>query len=497
MSDAHYWTADQARAAVATGEVSSLELTEAALARIDGHDSELNAVCVRLDERARDAARRADRAIASGEDLGPLHGVPMTVKEAWDIVDTPSTWGREDRADHRATENATVIDRLDAAGAIIVGKTNVPEHLADWQSNNAVYGRVRNPWDTDRTPGGSSGGSAVSLAAGYAYLESGSDIGGSLRNPAHYCGVAAHKPTHGVVPMTGHALDNNLRHTDISVTGPMGRTMADVRRCFDVIAGFDGPTATGMTLSLPAPRTPSLNGARIAMVTEETVCHVASDVQASVRSAADAAEAAGATVVRDVDLPVDTRHSHDVYIRLLRAVGAADLAADRFAELHVEAGGDPTRWQTRVAAAMTQTHGDWLRADKQRSDLRRAWASFFEDFDVLLCPVAPTVAWEHDDLDRFDRVIQIDKGGTGRDALAENSTTIGYYEQLFWAGINNVALLPASVIAGCQSSDGLPIGLQLIGPYLEDHTCMQLADSLEAELVAAGTGGFRPPPMFA
>ena len=486
MSDAHYWTTDEARAAVVNGDVSSVELTEAALARIDEYDGELNAVCVRLDERARDAARRADRAVANGDELGPLHGVPMTVKEAWDIVDTPSTWGREDRADHRPTENASVIDRLDAAGAVILGKTNVPEHLADWQSNNPVYGRVRNPWDTDRTPGGSSGGSAVSLAAGYAYLESGSDIGGSLRNPAHYCGIAAHKPTHGIVPASGHALDDNLRHADIAVTGPMARTIADVRRCFDVIAGFDGPTATGITLTLPAPRTPTLEGARVAVITEESVCRVSADVQAAVRSGADAAESAGAIVTRDVELPVDTRHSHNVYIRLLRAVGTADVAADQFAELHLEAGGDPTLWQTRVAAAMTQTHGDWLRADKQRSDLRRAWASFFEDFDVVLCPVAPTVAWEHDDRDRFDRSIAIDTG----------DETIGYYEQLFWAGINNVALLPASVIAGGLSPAGLPIGLQLIGPYLEDHTCMQLAESLEDELTAAGTGGFRPPPMF-
>jgi amidase len=470
----HYWTARRAAAAIANGEVSATELVRASLDRIDRYDDELNAVCVRLDDRALAAAAAADAAVASGSSVGPLHGVPISVKEAYDLVGTPSTWGRADRADHRPDANSPVVDRLEAAGAIIVAKTNVPENLADWQSNNPVYGRVRNPYATDRTPGGSSGGSAVALAAGYTYLEAGSDIGGSLRNPAHYCGIAAHKPSHGIVPLAGHALTDNLRDDDIVVAGPMARTMGDVQLGFDVIAGLSGPAAVGLKLALPPSRRPSLAGARIAVVTEEAVCRVAANVQAAVLAAADAAESAGATVTRDVGLPVDTAHSHDVYIRLLRAVGTDALSPDEFAAAVEASKGDPGTWRTRVARAQTQSHADWLRTDLERSNLRRAWARFFDDFDIVLCPVAPTTAWPHDDRDRFDRVIDVE--------TATGQTTIGYYEQLFWAGINNVALLPASVIAGGSSAGGLPIGLQLIGPFLEDHTCMQLAASLEAEL---------------
>ncbi|MEM7095988.1 MAG: amidase [Actinomycetota bacterium] len=482
-SPRHYWSAARAADAVASGEVTSTELVEAAFDRIDRYDDTLNAVCLRFDETARGSATRADQAVDAGDDLGPLHGVPITVKEAYDLVGTPSTWGRADRADHRPEHNSPVIDRLEAAGAIIVGKTNVPEHLADWQSNNPVYGRVCNPWDPDRTPGGSSGGSAVALAAGYSFLEAGSDIGGSLRNPAHYCGVASLKPTFGIVPTAGHALDDNLADVDIAVTGPMARSMGDVELGMQVIAGFDGPTAVGSALTLPPPRTPSLHGARIAVCTEESVCSVSAEIQQAVLAAADAAEAAGAAVTRDVELPVDTTDSHDVYLRLLRAVGVGDLDDDEFARLREIATGDAQDWRTRVAAAQTQTHAEWQRADLARSDLRRAWADFFADFDVLLCPVAPTTAWPHDDRDRFDRTIDLVTPG--------GPTTIGYYEQLFWAGINNVALLPAAALPGGRDTTGLPIGLQLIGPHLEDNTCLRLGIALEAELE-----GFVAPPMF-
>ncbi len=478
-----YWSARTAAGKIAAGETTARELVENSFARMDRYDGELNAVVLRFDEAARSAADAADAAVAAGETLGPLHGVPISVKEAYDMVATPSTWGRDARRDHRPDTNSPVVDRLVEAGAIITAKTNVPEHLADWQSNNPVYGRARNPWDTDRTPGGSSGGSAIALAAGYSYLEAGSDIGGSLRNPAHYCGVAALKPTFGIVPMAGHALTDNLAEDDIAVCGPMARSMDDVALGFDTMLGLHGPAATGLRVELPAARTPDLRGARIAVCVEESLCAVADDIKAAISAAADAAASAGAVVTRDIELPVDSDHSHDVYIRLLRAVGADGADDETFAALRAVAEtGDPTDWRTRVARAQTQSHADWLRADLERSNLRRAWAGFFEHFDVLLCPVAPTTAWPHDDRDRFDRTIDV--------ATAGGSTTIGYYEQLFWAGINNVALLPAAVIPGGRDRAGLPLGLQLIGPYLEDRTCLAVGAALEAELE-----GFVPPPL--
>ena len=477
-----YWSARRAAEAVARGEISSTELVENAFDRIDRFDDELNAVALRFDDTALAAAARADEAVASGRDLGPLHGIPVSVKEAYDLVGTPSTWGRTDRIGHRPETNSPVVDRLEAAGAIIVAKTNVPEHLSDWQSTNPVYGRTANPWDTSRTPGGSSGGSAVALAMGYAHVEAGSDIGGSLRNPAHFCGVAALKPTFGIVPTAGHNLTGNLTEDDIAVTGPMARSLDDVAFAFDVIAGLDAPRSTGLRLDLPAARTDGLTGARIAVCLEEPVCAVDAGVQAAIVRAADAAEDLGAIVTRDVVLPVDTAHSHDVYLRLLRSVGVDALDDDEFERLrHIaDQGGDD--WRTRVARAQTQSHADWLRADLERSNLRRAWARFFEDFDAVLCPVAPTVAWPHDERDRFDRTISV--------VTPHGPTEIGYYEQLFWAGINNVALLPAAVMTAGRDSAGLPIGVQVIGPYLEDHTCLRLGTEIEQAL-----GGFTPPPL--
>ncbi len=479
-------TATETADAIRSGAISSSEAVDASLARIAALDGELNAVCVLLDEAARSQAAQADEKLASGEAVGPLHGVPMTVKEGIDVAGTPSTWGYEDRRHHSAEADATVVSRLRDAGAVLVGKTNVPVALADWQSNNPVYGRTVNPWNTDRTPGGSSGGSAVSLAAGYASIETGSDIGGSLRDPAHFCGVTAHKPTWGLVPLTGHALDTNLRPIDLSVIGPMARSATDLPLLFDTMAGPDGTEAHGYRLDLPPPRRGSLFGLRIAVVAQENVCAVSPDVQASIRAAATLAADAGAHV-EEVPLPVDTEYSHDVYIRILRSAFGSGLSPDEARSLRTktlrEAASTANQsWRTRVALASTMSHEEWLAADLERSNIRRQWASFFENYDIVLCPAAPTAAWPHDDADRFDRTIAI---GDGR--------TIGYYEQLFWAGISTLPYLPSTVIAGAPAADGLPIGLQLIGPHMGDRTTMQAAISLEAQLREHDAGGFRAP----
>lgn len=190
--------------ALAARQVSALELAEEAIGRIERHDPRINAICVRDFDRARQAARAADRAIAQGN-AGPLAGIPMTVKESFNVAGLPTTWGFAPQRDFIAAEDALAVARVKAAGAVILGKTNVPVALADWQSYNEIYGVTGNPFDVARTPGGSSGGSSAALAAGYGALSLGSDIGGSLRAPAHFCGVYAHKPTHALVPTRGHS----------------------------------------------------------------------------------------------------------------------------------------------------------------------------------------------------------------------------------------------------------------------------------------------------
>ena len=240
--------------AVARGRVSALELADAAIARIEARDGAINAVVVRDFDRAREAAKAADAAIARGE-RGPLLGVPMTVNEANWVAGLPTSWGMEHWKDWTAPVDGIGIARLKAAGAIILGKTNVPPMLSDFQSNNPVYGRTNNPWDLTRTPGGSSGGGGAALAAGMVPLEFGSDIGGSIRIPAGFCGVYGHKPSYGVVPLRGHT-PPGLDGVDIAlaVIGPMARTAADLDLALGVLAGPDDSEAAAYSLAFRAPR---------------------------------------------------------------------------------------------------------------------------------------------------------------------------------------------------------------------------------------------------
>ena len=478
----YYWSAARMAQAIAAKEISAVEALDLCLERIERFDGELNAVCYRLDERARNRAREVDRATARGEHWGPLHGVPMTVKEAYDVVGAPTTWGFPEHTKNFPTDDASVVQRLERAGAVVFGKTNVPPALMDWQSANPIYGRTVNPWNPERTPGGSSGGSAVALAVGYTFLEAGSDIGGSLRNPAHFCGVCAHKPTYGIVPTAGHAVVAKVVPSDISVCGPMARTADDLVTGLEVMIGVKGPATTAWRLELPAARHTSLAGFRIAVVLDSAVCAVADDVKQAIANIADQCEAAGAHLDRDAVLPVDDEEAHRLYIQLLRAVAAAGLSGAEFTAEQTRAASLPTddmSYRAQVTRALAQSYRDWHHANDARVRMQRAWASFFEDYDALLIPPAPTTAWPHDPADRFDRVIKVD------------DSTIGYYDELFWAGLTGLVYLPSTVIPAGIASDGLPTGVQIVGPHLEDWTPLQLACQIE-RLV----GGFIPPPGF-
>ena len=478
----YYWSAARMAEAIATREISAVEALDLCLERIERFDSTLNAVCNRVDERARDRARGADRATAGGERWGPLHGVPMTVKEAYDLVGAPTTWGFPENTENFPTRDASVVQRLERAGAVVFGKTNVPPALMDWQSTNPIYGRTVNPWNTERTPGGSSGGSAVALAAGYTFLEAGSDIGGSLRNPAHFCGVYAHKPTYGIVPTAGHSVMPKEVPSDISVCGPMARTAVDLVTGLEVMIGVEGPAATAWQLELPAPRHTALAEFRIAVVLDSSVCTVAEDVKQAIANIANQCEAAGANVDRNALLPVNDEQAHRLYIQLLRAVAAGGLSDEQFTAEHTRTASlraDDMSYRAQVTRALAQSYRDWYHANDARVRMQQAWALFFERYDALLIPPAPTTAWPHDDADRFDRVIKVD------------DTTIGYYDELFWAGLTGMVYLPSTVIPAGLGGDGLPIGVQIVGPYLEDWTPLQLACQIERL-----AGGFIPPRGF-
>src|SRR5271169_2673203 len=322
MTHSH-WTyagAAEMAAALAAGAVSSVELAEAAIARIEAVDPKINAVCVRDFDRALDAARAADARLAAGE-RGPLLGVPMTIKESFNLAGTPTTWGYVEAKDFKPAEDALAVQRVKAAGAVVLGKTNVPVSLGDWQSYNDVYGVTRNPYDLGRSPGGSSGGSSAALAAGYGALSLGSDIGGSLRVPAFHCGVYAHKPTFGLVASRGHTappfpalpLDR-----DLSVIGPMARSAADLALLLDVMAGPD-PLEAGKAyrLELPPPRHSTLKDFRVLLLDTDPVLPTNAEVRAAIGKLAANLGKAGVAVSRESPLLPDFAASSRLYMRLL------------------------------------------------------------------------------------------------------------------------------------------------------------------------------------
>jgi amidase len=251
MTAVHFQSATAIARAIRDGELSARGALEHFLDRVDRLNAPLNAIIHQVRDQARARADAADRARASGAPLGPLHGVPMTIKESYQLAGAPTTFGVPEMRDNVTGSDALAVQRLTAAGANVFGKTNVPLRLADFQSYNAIYGTTNNPWNLERTPGGSSGGSAAALAAGLTGLEIGSDIGGSIRNPAHFCGVFGHKPTWGLAPPRGHGLDDSVSPTDIAVIGPLARSAFDLEAALRVMAGPDEIETAGLTIALP------------------------------------------------------------------------------------------------------------------------------------------------------------------------------------------------------------------------------------------------------
>lgn len=484
-SDFTYTTATDLSAALAAGDVSSVELTEAAIARIERHDDDVNAVCVRDFDNALTAAREADAARAKGE-ARPLLGIPMTVKESYNIAGLPTTWGNPEFKDFAPTEDALAVARVKAAGAVVLGKTNVPFMLGDLQSYNDIYGTTNNPWDLGRTPGGSSGGSAAALAAGYGPLSLGSDIGGSLRTPAHFCGVYSHKPTVGLVPARGHTpppVPPLPGDGDLAVIGPMARSAADLALLFDIMAEPD-EVAIGIAhrLALRPARHDDLASYRVLVLDVHPLVPTASSVRTAINDLADRLTKAGATVARGSALLPDLVKAARVYARLLMSTLGANYPAEYYEEFRTRLAtlddADLSLGAETVRGTVL-SHRDWVAADHMRARQRQQWQELFAEFDIVLCPVTPTPAIEHDHLPGLaDRSILID--GVRHD----------YIEQLIWAGVVTSPGLPSTVAPIGRSEEGLPIGAQLVGPMYEDHTTIRFAELLEREF-----GGFVPPPL--
>ncbi|MEM7100160.1 MAG: amidase [Pseudomonadota bacterium] len=483
MSEFGFMSAGELLELLASKAVSSVELTRYFIDRIETYDKDINAVVVRDFERALSVAKEADRALAKGASPGALHGLPMTVKESYNIAGLKTTWGFAPWKDMVAREDALVVRRYKEAGAVILGKTNVPPMLGDYQSTNEIYGQTNNPWNLERTPGGSSGGSAAALAAGMTGLESGSDIGGSLRNPAHYCGVYGHKPTWNIISMAGHAppVVQTSREVDVAVVGPMARDPQDLKLALDLTVGPHELKNPGWKIDLPQPRAKRLQDMRVAFWHNDEAAPVTEEIEGRSRQIMALLAKAGATVSDTARPDIDQQSAAFTYLNLMQAVNASGVPESVFAQ-NVEAAQafaeDDMSVSALFARASVQSHNDWVNFDVHRNQVRYAWRDFFSDWDLLVCPISNTTAFPHDHGPMDGRLVDVD--GVQRP----------YFDASFWAGMVSLPGLPGTVFPTGPGKDGLPIGLQAISAEFHDYTTIEFARLIQQEI-----GGFVPPSL--
>jgi amidase len=478
MTDLHWWSAGEVAAAIRRRELSAAEALEHLVDRIGALDGPVNSV-VRWDlDRARSAAGRADAALAAGAEPGPLHGVPMTIKDSFQTEGCITTSGSPDLADFIPAEDAWPVARLRAAGAIPFAKTNLPIFAGDFQSYNDVYGTTNNPHDVERTPGGSSGGSSAALAMGFTPIELGSDIGGSIRVPAHYAGVMGHKPSYGIVPAHGQipGMPGTLTQADLAVAGPMARTVDDLELELDVLIGPDRWDVPSWRLDLPPARATDLGSLRIAAWLDDEHCPVDASTRRVLGGLVASIESAGGRVDTGARPGFTLEKADTVFQHLLFSALAGGFSYDAIERMAVIEGDTAA---DRSARSSAMRHREWLAHNERRLQIRERWRQFFERFDVVLMPVHPRAAIPHDHSEpQLARRVTID--GVERP----------YLDLFGWIGPAGAGHLPATVVPAGIGDDGLPIGVQIVGPYLHDRTTLAAA-----RRVAELTGPCPRPPL--
>ena len=454
--------------AIRNGRLSSVEATEAHLERIARINGPLNALVVVDRAGAMRAARAADRARASkGARLGPLHGVPITIKEAFDVAGLATTSSHPPLKDNIARSDASLVARLRAAGAVILGKTNVPELCADFQTDSPIFGTTRNAWDARRTAGGSTGGGAVAVAARMSPLELGSDIGGSVRNPAHYNGIFSLKPTEWRVPSRGHVPDlpGKTRTTRyMGVFGPLARSVQDLETALRVIAGPDGYEAEAPPIPLgPVPRLKPAD-LRIAVLESNPLVQVSADTAAVVQATARLLAKAGARVKRAAPKDLAWRQSWDDWIDLFQYQNRAlEPLAERQPFFGADGGSDPSA-RSMVRTARLDL-GEFFAVLDRRDLAMRQCEQFLDDYDAWLMPVMPDAAFI-------------------RQKQSEPLRIDGVDHPYFFAGCSynylaNLTGQPSIVLPCGFSRDGLPIGLQITGKRWGEARLLGVARVLE------------------
>ena len=471
-----------------SGEISSVELLDIFTQQMAQHNPAINAVIETNLEAAMVRAQAADDARANGKSWGPLHGLPITIKDTYEVIGMRTTAGANSLKDHRPETNAVAVQKLIDAGGIVWGKTNTPPYATDIQTYNDLHGITNNPWDVSRTSGGSSGGSAAAVAAGFTTLELGSDIAGSIRTPANFCGVYGHKPTHGIVSFLGQipGPPGSKGHPDLGVAGPLARSADDLVMALDLLAGPDPLASVGWTLNLPKPRHKRLSDFRVAIWLDDEECTVESEIVEMLQHTADVVRQAGATITEAK--PAGHKEILSVYYTLLSAVMASGLPRETynmFASMDDQAVSDylaenklPENYRAQIKGR-TARHKHWLGANERRAKIQYRCKDFFNDYDVLLMPITPNVAPLHDTKTPVDaRRITI------------NGQDRSYVDQFPWIGLATMAGLPATAAPIGRTKGGMPVGVQIVGPYLEDKTTLEFA-----KLLAEVQGGFEAPAL--
>lgn len=450
---------------------------------------QLNAVIASDFATARSRAEAADAATARGESWGPLHGVPMTIKDTYEVAGFTTVVGAPALKDYRPKTTAPAVQRLIDAGAIVFGKTNTPLYASDVQTYNSVFGATHNPWNRERTPGGSSGGAAAAVASGLTAIELGSDLAGSIRTPAHFCGIYGHKPSRGVVPMRGHVPGppGTLAESDMVVAGPLARSADDLALMLNLVAGPLSPESSAWSLTLPAPPKQDLAQWRIHAWFDDPAAPLDAEVRTVLEAALAKLRAAGCTIETGAPAGVTLEAIYADYFLLLAALFGPSLGAKRFGQAAIAA--KVARWFKRdrvntlpgFLRGVVMTHSDWLVVNERRERLRAKLATWFGQRDVLLLPVTPTVAPPH-----------LQKGSPYERRITVNGAPRPYTEQFAWISPATLAGLPATTIPAGLAASGMPVGLQVVGAPLADLTTIEFG-----RLAAPVLGGFVAPPSAA
>jgi amidase len=478
--DPSFGSASQAVRALRVAVISSRELVEHTFSRISKFNARINAFVTLNEQQAMDLARQADESLARGSVLGPLHGLPIVIKDVFATAGVRTTYGSKTLAEYIPKEDSVAVARLRKAGAIIIGKTSTPAFAADHQTYNDVSGTTNNPWDLSKSPGGSTGGGAAALAAGLGFLELGSDLGGSIRNPSHFCGIYGHKSSLELVSRRGPrrpggpmaSLDN------LWVVGPMARSAQDLQLELELIGGPAPGEAVAYRWALPPPRGTRLRDYRIGYVLTDPFCPPTSEVSDLMSNAVEAIRRQGAQLDEGWPSGVEFSRMFEDYYFLLQT-SAYQKEEDLKKSIDSLKGRDDY-YSVRRLEALSASHQQWRVRDGMRLAARATWDEYFRRYDAFLMPANFAPAFPHDQQANWDqRSIQTSEGKrTYRDIVR-------------WISMATLTGCPATVAPIGKTKKGLPVGIQIMGPFLEDATSINIAG-----LIADGVGGFEPPPGY-